>query len=118
MGAIFESIANLGIVYCSPPASFEKEGQRIRMCDTILSQKLATCIDISILYASCIEAVGLNPLLIVINGHAFVGAWLINDTFADSVNYDVSLLKKRTAIGINEIILVEATCMNAGQTNI
>lgn len=115
MGAIFEAIASLGIVYCSPPASFENEGQRIRMCDTIFSQKLATCIDMSILYASCIEAIGLNPLLVVIKGHAFVGSWLIDDSFADSVNDDISLLKKRIAKGINEIALVEATCMNAGQ---
>ena len=114
MGAIFEAIASLGIVYCSPPASFENEGQRIRMCDTIFSQKLATCVDIAIFYASCIEAIGLNPLLIVIKGHAFVGAWLIDDTFADSVNDDVSLLKKRIAQGINEVLLVEATSMNAG----
>ena len=115
MGAIFEAISSLGIIYCSPPASFENEGQRIRMCETIFSQKLATCIDMAILYASCIEAVGLNPLLIVINGHAFVGAWLIDDSFANSVNDDISLLKKRIAKGINEISLVEATCMNAGQ---
>ena len=115
MGAIYEAIASLGIVYCSPPASFESEGQRIRMCDTIFSQKLGTCADMAILYASCIEAIGLNPLIIVINGHAFVGAWLIDDTFPDSVNDDVSLLKKRTARGINEIALVEATLMNAGK---
>jgi len=113
-GAIFEAIASLGFVYCSPPASFEKEGQRIRMCDTIFSQKLATCVDMAILYASCIEAIGLNPLLIVINGHAFVGVWLIDDTFPDSVNDDISLLKKRIAHGINELVLVEATSMNAG----
>ena len=115
MGAIFEAITSLGIVYCSPPASFENECQRIRMCDTIFSQKIAACADMAILFASCIESIGLNPLLIVINGHAFVGAWLIDDSFADSVNDDVSLLKKRIAIGINEISLVEATCMNAGQ---
>lgn len=116
MAAIYEAIAELGIVYCSPPASFEREGQRIRMCDTIFSQKLATCIDMAILYASCLEAVGLNPLLMVIKGHAFVGSWLVDQTFPDSVNDDVSLLKKRTASGINEIGLVESTCMNAGRS--
>ena len=109
MAAIYEAITELGIVYCSPPASFEREGQRIRMCDTIFSQKLATCIDMAILYASCLEAVGLNPLLIVIKGHAFVGSWLVDQTFPDGVNDDVSLLKKRTASGINEIGLVEST---------
>jgi hypothetical protein len=116
MAAIYEAIAELGIVYCTPPASFEREGQRIRMCDTIFSQKLATCIDMAILYASCLEAVGLNPLLIVIKGHAFVGSWLVDQTFPDSVNDDVSLLKKRTASGINEIGLVESTCMNSGHS--
>ncbi len=117
MAAIYEAISNRGIVYCSPPASFEREGQRIRMCDSIFSQKLATCIDMTILYASCLEAVGLNPLLVVLNGHAFVGSWLIDQTFPDSVNDDVSLLKKRTASGINEIGLVESTCMNVGHSD-
>lgn len=116
MAAIYEAIAELEIVYCTPPASFEREGQRIRMCDTIFSQKLATCIDMAILYASCLEAVGLNPLLSIIKGHAFVGCWLVDQTFPDSVNDDVSLLKKRTASGINEIGLVESTCMNSGHS--
>jgi DNA polymerase III delta prime subunit len=115
MAAVYEAIAALELIYCSPPASFEKEGQRIRMCDTIFSQKLATCIDISLLYTACLEAIGLNPLLIVINGHAFTGCWLIDETFPDSINDDVSLIKKRTASGINEIGLVESTFMNAGQ---
>src|SRR5690554_5446269 len=116
MGAIFEAIASLQLVYCAPPASFENTGQRLRTCDTIFAHKLSTCIDTALLYASCIEAIGLNPLLIVLKGHAFVGAWLIDDSFADTVNDDVSLLKKRTATGINEIALVEATSMNAGKT--
>jgi very-short-patch-repair endonuclease len=115
MAAIYEAIAELDIIYCTPPASFEQEGQRIRMCDTIFSQKLATCIDMALLYVGCLEAVGLHPLLVVIKGHAFVGSWLIDETFADSVNDDVSLLKKRTVSGINEIALVESTFMNVGQ---
>ncbi len=116
MAAIYEAIAGFDIVYCSPPASFELEGQRIRMCDTIFSQKLATCIDMALLYSACLEAIGLNSLIIVMNGHAFAGGWLVDQFFPDSVNDDVSLLKKRIASGINEIGLVETTCMNAGQS--
>lgn len=115
IGSIYESIVNLGLVYCIAPASFENEGQRVRTCDSILTQKLANCLDISLLFASCLEAVGLNAIIVVLKGHAFVGAWLINDTFIDIVNYDITELKKRLATGINEIILIEATCMNAGQ---
>ncbi len=115
MAAIYEAIADLKIVYCSPPASFEQEGQRIRMCDAVFSQKLATCIDMALLYTSCMEAIGLNTLIVVMNGHAFAGAWMVEQFFADSVNDDISLLKKRIADGINEIGLVETTCMNAGK---
>ena len=117
MAAIYEAIAEMNLVYCTVPASFEESGQRVRMCDTIFSQRMANCLDISLLYASCLEAVGIHPIIIVIKGHAFVGGWLINETFPDTVNDDVSLLTKRTADGINEIVLVEGTCMNAGNSS-
>lgn len=115
IAAIYEAIAELNIVYCAPPASYELAGQRIRICDSILSNKIGTCLDMSLLYASCLEAVGINPIIVVTKGHAFAGGWLIDDTFADSVNDDISLLTKRIAVGINEIALVETTCMNAGK---
>lgn len=115
MAAIYTAIAEQEIVYCSAPASFEEYGQRIRLVDTILSQKLGNCLDMSLLYASCLEAVGIHPIVIVTQGHAFAGGWLIPDTFPDSVIDDPSFISKRTADGINEITLVESTCMNAGQ---
>ncbi|MFB9864912.1 DUF3320 domain-containing protein [Rufibacter immobilis] len=115
MAALYEAIAELQLVYCSVPASFEENGQRIRMCDTIFAHKLANCLDISLLYAACLEAVGIHPLVVLTKGHAFVGGWLVEESFADPVNDDLSLLTKRTADGINDIVLVEATCMNSGK---
>jgi len=117
MAAIYEAVAEMNLVYVSVPASFEATGQRVRMCDTIFYQKMANCLDISLLYASCLEAVGIHALVVIIKGHAFVGGWLVNESFPDSVNDDVSLLTKRTVDGINEIILIEATFMNAGNTS-
>ncbi len=116
MAAVFEAIRELGIIYCNPPATFEDKGQRIRMIDTLITQKIGTCLDLSLFYASCLEAIGIHPIIVVLKGHAFAGAWLINDTFADSINDDPSLLTKRTAEGINEILLVQSTGMNAGET--
>ena len=118
MAAVFESIRELGIVYCTPPASFEESGQRIRMIDTLLNQKLGTCLDLSLIYASCLEAIGINPIIVIIKGHAFAGGWLIDDTFPDSINDDYTLLSKRIADGINEILLVESTFMNFGNTTL
>lgn len=115
MAAVYNAIIECGIIYSSVPASFENTGQRVRMVDSVLSQKFGTCLDMSLLYASCLEAIGIYPLIIVSKGHAYAGAWLIPDTFPDSVIDDCSFLTKRTAAGINEIILVETTCMNKGE---
>ena len=79
-----------------------------------MAQKLGTCLDMSLLYASCLEAIGLNALVIITQGHAFAGAWLVPETFPDPTIDDVSLLTKRTAEGIYDITLVETTCMNMG----
>ncbi len=113
--AIYAAIQERNIVYCVPPASFEEMGQRVRLCDTVLEQRLATCLDISLLYASCLEAAGLHPLLVLKPGHIFCGVWLEELTFPETLQDDVSLLTKRLASGINEIAVVECTAMNAGK---
>lgn len=114
MAALYVAISEQNITYSSVPASFEEFGQRVRLVDAVLSQKLGTCLDMTLLYASCLEAIGIHSLIIITRGHAFAGVWLVPETFPDSVIDDPSFLKKRTADGINEITLVEATCMNQG----
>lgn len=116
MAALFNAISSEDITYGSVPASFENSGQRIRLVDEVLGGKLGNCIDMSMLYVSCLEAMGLHPIVVITKGHAFAGCWLIMDSFADSVNDDPSLLTKRIADGINEMLVVETTCMNSASS--
>ena len=112
MGAIYEAIREREITYCVTPASFEERGQKIRTIYEITSCGIGNCLDMSMMYVSCLEAAGLNPLVILTERHAFAGCWLVKETFIDAVNDDPSLLSKRMADGINEILLVECTAMN------
>ncbi|CAA7603104.1 Restriction endonuclease type II-like [Acididesulfobacillus acetoxydans] len=116
VAAIYAAVQAENIIYCVPPASFERQGQRIRLCDTVLAQKLGTCLDLTLLYASCLEAIGLNPLIVILEGHAFVAAWLVDDCFPEAVQDDPSLLTKRLADGINQICVVETTACTEGKT--
>ncbi len=116
MAAIFQALGEEEIIYCTSPASYEKTGQRIRLADNCLSQKLGNCLDMSLLFASCLEAVGINSLLVITHGHAFAGAWLVDEMFNDCVNDDVSALTKRLAAGINDIAVAECTLLNASKT--
>ena len=117
VGALYEAISEQNITYCYPTSTLAQHGQKIRTCEELLSAergKRGCCLDMAILMCSCLEAVGMHPLLILQDNHAFAGCWLVDDMFADSVNDDPSVITKRIAEGINEIILVETTCANEG----
>ncbi len=113
--AIYGAIQQEALTYCVAPASFEQIGQRIRLADNMFTNRMGNCLDVTLLYAACLEAVGLHPLIVFTKGHAFVGLWLVKETFADSVQDDISLLTKRMSSGIHEVCLVEATALTAGR---
>ena len=116
MAAIYAALAQQKIIYNNPPASYEMSGQRVRLPHSVLEQKLGTCLDLALLYASCLEAVGLHPLLVFLKGHAFCGCWLESETFADCCVDDISALEKRIAADAEEILLVECTDFVDGGT--
>lgn len=114
-GAVYAALQEENLVYAVPPASFGQPGQRVRLCGDVLSQHMGTCLDLSLLYGSCLEAMGLHPILVVQKTHIFPGLWLEERSFPESVQYDGTLVTKRLADGVNEIALVEATAMTAGK---
>ena len=108
--ALFGSIQKLQIAYSESPASYGK-GQRVRLCETLIQQKIGNCLDLTLLYAACLEAIGLNPLLIIKESHAFIGYWLVNCTLPEVISDDVSIITKRIAEGVNDLRVVECTSM-------
>ncbi|MCC8152804.1 MAG: hypothetical protein LIP01_00445 [Tannerellaceae bacterium] len=64
MAAIYSAITEQQIVYVVAPASFEQAGQRVRMVDNLLSNKMGNCLEMTLLYAACLEAVGIHPIVV------------------------------------------------------
>lgn len=113
VAAIYSALQQLNISYINPPASFEETGQKIRLPDRIMESRLATCLDLSVFAASCLEQAGLYPLIIITTGHAFVGVWLEDETFADAANDDLLRLRKRVELG--QISVFETTLLTSAQ---
>lgn len=107
--AVYTALQQRNIRYINPPASFEVNGQKIRLPDRILESRLGTCLDLTVLAASCLEQAGLNPLIVITTGHAFVGVWLEEETFADVSTDDLLRLRKRVELG--QIKLFETTLL-------
>jgi hypothetical protein len=88
------------IRYVNTPVSLARTDQtwvqRIRLPAETIEQKAGNCIETAALYASAIEAMDMNPLLVLVPGHAFVAC--------------------EVAPGSNQYIFVETTVLGDGLT--
>ena len=109
--AIWIALAGRKITYVLPPASFERSGQKVRSPSDIIDRRVGTCLDLSLLYVACAEQAGLNPILVLVAGHAFVGVWLKDETFPSAIVDDVQVLRKRRSL--DDLVFVETTLLTA-----
>ena len=107
VAALWHVISSQRIAYVEPPPGFARQGQRVRLATDISVTRLGACLDTSLLFASCLELMGLNPVIALSSGHAFVGVWLIDERFPLLINDDPMELRKR--VDASDMILFEST---------
>lgn len=105
--AIYAAGAAMGLHYAEPPASFEARGQKIRRPSAVKASGFATCLDSTLLFAAAFEAAGLNPVVLLFEGHAAVGVWLSARTLPLAVMADP--MEVRKAIAAGEMMVFETT---------
>lgn len=59
------------IIHFTPEAG--SQNQRVRLPRETLADKAGNCIDLTLLFCSLLEAISMNPAIVIIPGHAFVG---------------------------------------------
>lgn len=109
VAAVFAAVHQLGIVYRSVPASYEEVGQRITMPEQVTANKIGNCIELTLLIASVLEAIGINSVVVLQKRHAYLGVWLVDDCYSCSVCDDVAYIEKKCSRGIGEMLVVECT---------
>lgn len=114
VSALYTVMARQGITYCLPPQSFEKNGQKIRLPQAILEDKVATCLDTTLLFASAIEQMGLYPIVVMLKEHAFVGVWLKPTSLGSLIIDDAEAIRKR--IQLKELLVFETTLVTEAST--
>lgn len=74
--AIWTSLVrSFKLSYINPPPSFSEFSQRIRTPEEVIDGRRGTCIDLTMLLASCLEYVEIYPVIFLLEGHAFPGYW-------------------------------------------
>lgn len=89
VNALFDALKTTGkITYVNSVIAFSSEEgpstQRVRLPRESLRDSQANCIDGTVLFASLLEGISLNPAIVVVPGHAFVG-W---ETWDDSGEWE------------------------------
>lgn len=107
--AIWNAIGAMGLDYALPPASFEREGQKVRGPNQVTESGLGTCLDLTLFVCAAFEQAGLNPLVVFQKGHAFPGVWLKAEEFSSTVVDDITALRKR--VKLKEMVLFESTLL-------
>ncbi len=113
LASVYETLNRCNIRYITPPASYEKIFQRVRLPKDVLSDRGGTCLDTSLLFASVIEAIGLRPILISLYGHAMVGAWLDEEGFSNTVEDNSQVVINNISKGFEHICVIETTTITS-----
>lgn len=116
VAALYKAVAELGIRYINPPASFENTGQKISFPSQIVAERFGTCLDLTLLFAACCERVGLHPLVLMHEGHAYAGCWLEERTFSDAAEDGADALQQIRKHETESLITVFETTLVAGES--
>jgi len=77
--AVFEAMKHLGVSYVDSIATFgnfASKTERVRLPRETLAMNVANCIDMSVAFASAMENLGMEPVIVLVPGHAFTGVRL------------------------------------------
>jgi hypothetical protein len=81
--AIWSALQKRGIKYSNttvtPGGSETVKSQHVRFVDQSLTNTQANCVDGSVLFASILRKISINPVLVTIPGHMYVGFYLKQD---------------------------------------
>jgi hypothetical protein len=105
--AMYEFLVDNKVAYQTPPSYVNgaRFGQHIKYGRDVLQNRAGTCIDLAILWASACEAVGLNPVLILVPGHCFPAVELPGGQVVaiESTTLGKATFDKSVEIGMKEL---------------
>ncbi|WP_419820656.1 DUF4011 domain-containing protein [Acinetobacter sp.] len=111
VNAIWQALNEQDLRYIVNPASYIQQGQRIRFAKQILEEKMACCLDSTMLLSSLLEQIGLDPIVMLIQGHSFLGIWLHETPLVDILIDDLQTLRKCMELGA--ITFIETTLLTS-----
>ncbi|MCA9310503.1 MAG: DUF4011 domain-containing protein, partial [Phycisphaerales bacterium] len=113
--ACYNALATRQIGYINPPASFEKQGQRVRLVDRVVREGFGTCLDLTLLLAAMWEQAGLHPVILLPEGHAMPAVWTHEAHLPEPAIDEAARIRNLVELG--ELVPMEATLVTQAGTD-
>lgn len=105
--AIYSALRNQNVEFAEQPSM---EGPVSAGAITkIISSKTATPLEMALLYASCLEAARLNPVIVLGKDRVAAGVWLYESCFTVTVQDDMSVIEKYVQEGVNNLAIFDVS---------
>jgi hypothetical protein len=97
---LYKAVAELGIGYDDTATVYHVQKghfvQRVRLPRQSIAEAAANCIDASVLFASLLSAVGLDPILLLMSGHCVIGWKSARSAVADYEFLEATFAGRKT----------------------
>jgi len=107
LGAIFAAIAKEELKPATKAPSYNLVGQPVCAPEGMLASKRATLLELTLFYASCLEAAGLHPLILFDGDRVLAGCHMTGEIFDETVQNDGYCLTPKLAGSNPEILLLD-----------
>jgi hypothetical protein len=121
--AVFDALKSVaGIVYVNSLNTFNpntgERSQRLRLPRESLDDRQANCVDGTVLFASILEAITLNPAIVVLPSHVIVGWETAQDSkqwhYLDTTKLDTRTFEEAMQFGTTLAQVMETQRTNTG----
>lgn len=109
--AVWNVLLGLRLDALAAPAPLAA-AQRLRSPEQIVQTRSAGALDCALLCCALLERMGLHPLLVLEDEHAYAGLWMQAERFPQVCGDDVLLLRKR--VQLKDILLFDSALLSRG----
>ncbi len=114
--AVYDSIRSKKITYNITRTDYLSKCIPLQTSEMLMQRMIGSSMDISLLFAACLENLGLNPIFAVFRNHVLVGCFLGDLSFTSPVTENYAELISMATGPRRVLFLLEPTCMANGMS--
>ncbi len=110
--AVYDVVRSCGIIFSIQQPELSRRGATVQLPETTLAKKSANALDAALLYASCLESLSMNPVILLSGSKVFIGGFLESRSFVSPLVDHLEMVK--TALLDGSLCLFEASDLAKG----